>query len=203
VNVKRAVCTSCGAPVQILPGVEHLTCTYCGTQLVVEREEDNLGLKAVEEVGNTASSGAQRRARAGMDAASAAGYRPKDWMTAMVLCVLLGWLGAHRFYSGHTLIGFVQLFTGGGFFLWWLIDLGLIVSGQYRDSKGVLLGNRNPAMGSGCAWALVVLIVISFFGGLVATATDGESFPTVVMVLALAVGTVVFVFRYLRARKEG
>ena len=206
-DLKRTACASCGAPVQVAPDVEQVRCAYCGAQLVVERGEGYLAVRAAEEVGRARQElAALRQQERELDervrtlqAASAPG---KDWATAMVLCVLLGWLGAHRFYSGHVLIGLVQLFTGGGFGLWWLIDLGLIASGRYRDSKGLLLGNRNPAVGSGCGWALAVFIAIVFLGGMVAGATDTGSFPTVMLAVALAAGVVVFVLRYWRARRE-
>src|SRR6266581_2587809 len=34
---------------------------------------------------------------------------PKDWMTTLLLCIFLGWLGVHRFYTGHIAIGVIQL----------------------------------------------------------------------------------------------
>src|SRR6185312_1800790 len=33
----------------------------------------------------------------------------KDWLTTLLLCIFLGGLGVHRFYTGHTAIGVVQL----------------------------------------------------------------------------------------------
>ncbi len=56
--------------------------------------------------------------------------------TAIVLCLLFGWLGFHRFYTGHTLIGLLYLFTWGFFFIGTLIDLVLLITGSFRDSHG-------------------------------------------------------------------
>lgn len=60
----------------------------------------------------------------------------KDWLTTLLLCLFVGGLGVHRFYSGDTAIGIVQLLTGGGCGIWWLIDIIMIVTGSYTDSEG-------------------------------------------------------------------
>jgi len=56
--------------------------------------------------------------------------------TALVLCLLLGWLGAHNFYVGRIGKGFLYLFTGGLFLIGVLVDLISILTGSFRDSAG-------------------------------------------------------------------
>jgi TM2 domain-containing membrane protein YozV len=68
--------------------------------------------------------------------ASAVPGEGKDWLTTLLLCFFLGWLGVHRFYTGHTGIGVVQLLTLGGCGIWALIDFILIIVGSYKDSNG-------------------------------------------------------------------
>jgi len=63
----------------------------------------------------------------------------KDWLTTLLLYIFVGWLGVHRFYTGHTGIGVVQLLTGGGCGIWQLIDLITIITGSYKDSNGLPL----------------------------------------------------------------
>ena len=41
--------------------------------------------------------------------ASAGGGRGKSRMTAVILCWLLGWIGAHHFYLGSTGAGIVSI----------------------------------------------------------------------------------------------
>lgn len=67
----------------------------------------------------------------------------KDWLTTLLLCIFLGYLGVHRFYTGHTTIGLVQLFTGGGCGIWVLIDLIGIITGSFRDAQGNPLHKNN------------------------------------------------------------
>ena len=57
------------------------------------------------------------------------------WMFAW----LLGFLGVDRFYLGKVGTGIVKLLTIGGFGIWWLIDLILVLAGVQRDKEGRLL----------------------------------------------------------------
>jgi hypothetical protein len=63
----------------------------------------------------------------------------KDWLTTLLLCFFLGVFGIHRFYTGHTAIGVVQLLTLGGCGIWALIDFIMIIVGSFRDAQGHLL----------------------------------------------------------------
>ena len=52
--------------------------------------------------------------------------RKVTWKTALIVSILVGWLGADRFLLGQTGLGFLKLFTLGFGGMWWLIDLALI-----------------------------------------------------------------------------
>lgn len=51
----------------------------------------------------------------------------KDPTIAIILSVVVGSLGIDRIYIGDIGLGIFKLITCGGFGLWWLIDLFLIM----------------------------------------------------------------------------
>ena len=57
--------------------------------------------------------------------------------TAFLLSGLLGIFGAHRFYLGYPKIGLFQMFTLGGFFIWFFIDMIRIKIGKLKPFEGV------------------------------------------------------------------
>jgi len=63
----------------------------------------------------------------------------KDWMTTLLLSILLGVLGVDRFYTGHMGLGVLKLLTGGGCGIWWLIDLIKIITGSFVDGDGKVI----------------------------------------------------------------
>lgn len=62
-------------------------------------------------------------------------YSPKNWTAALVLSVLLGYLGVDRFYLGSGGLGFLKLITFGGGGLWWIIDIILIATKTAKDGS--------------------------------------------------------------------
>ncbi|WP_456067026.1 TM2 domain-containing protein [Gemmiger sp.] len=63
----------------------------------------------------------------------------KHRRTALILCLLGGVLGLHRFYVGKWGTGFLYMITAGGFVLGWLFDLIKILRGKFTDSHGMPL----------------------------------------------------------------
>ena len=57
-------------------------------------------------------------------------------LTAGLLCLVVGVFGAHRFYVGKHGTGFLMLITLGGMGIWWLADLIMLLTGQFRDKEG-------------------------------------------------------------------
>lgn len=60
----------------------------------------------------------------------------KNGLVCLLFILLLAPLGIHRFYVGKIGTGIAFLLTGGGFLIWWLIDLIMIVMGSFTDSDG-------------------------------------------------------------------
>mgnify|MGYP001318090480 FL=1 len=63
----------------------------------------------------------------------------KSFVATLVLCLLLGGLGVHRFYVGKIGTGIVMLLTLGGLGIWTLIDIIMIAVQKFKDSKGLLI----------------------------------------------------------------
>lgn len=60
----------------------------------------------------------------------------KSQIVALILCILVGPLGIHRFYLGYPLEGVLMLLTGGGCGIWWIIDIIRIVTGDLQPFDG-------------------------------------------------------------------
>lgn len=64
------------------------------------------------------------------------GRSPRSYIVTLLLCLFLGWLGFHRFYTGKIWTGLLQLITFGFWGIWTVIDFLIIVVGQFRDKEG-------------------------------------------------------------------
>lgn len=62
--------------------------------------------------------------------------KDERWLACLLLCIFLGPFGVHRFYVGKIGTGIIQLLTFGGCGIWYIIDLVMIVIGNFRDASG-------------------------------------------------------------------
>jgi hypothetical protein len=63
----------------------------------------------------------------------------KDWLVTLILCLLCGCLGIHRFYAGKVGTGILMLLTAGGCGIWALIDLIKILMQKFEDKEGKVI----------------------------------------------------------------
>ena len=61
----------------------------------------------------------------------------KSFVAALLLLVLLGGFGAHRFYVGKPGPAILFLLTLGGVGFWGLYDLIMICTGKFKDGSGL------------------------------------------------------------------
>src|SRR5207248_1594557 len=72
----------------------------------------------------------------------------KSPAAALILCLLLGVIGVHRFYVGKIGTGVLMVLTLGGLGIWYLVDLIFIVTNNFEDKQGntlELTTNPSPA----------------------------------------------------------
>ena len=66
----------------------------------------------------------------------------KDWLVTLLLSIFLGSLGIHRFYVGKIGTGILQLLTLGGCGIWSIIDLIMIITGNFKDANGNVIQSK-------------------------------------------------------------
>jgi TM2 domain-containing membrane protein YozV len=85
----------------------------------------------------------------------------KSFIATWLFAWLLGYLAIDRFYLGKIGTGILKLITAGGFGLWYLIDLILVLAGAQRDKQGrELAGYQQSKV---IAW--IVTLVVFALGG--------------------------------------
>jgi TM2 domain-containing membrane protein YozV len=62
--------------------------------------------------------------------------KQRHFLAVFFLSFMWGMFGVDRFYLGKVVTGILKLITFGGFGLWTIIDLVLIMSGAMRDKQG-------------------------------------------------------------------
>lgn len=101
----------------------------------------------------------------------------KEMEKTLVLCIFFGAFGAHRFYTGHIGIGLIQLLTFGFCYISTLIDLILILTGNYKDSNGNKLINnslvyfnkfrRKMVIAMSIFFFIIIFSILKYFNGLI------------------------------------
>ncbi|SDQ20389.1 TM2 domain-containing protein [Pseudarthrobacter chlorophenolicus] len=88
----------------------------------------------------------------------------RDFRIPLLLSVLLGLVGADRFYERKYLSGALKLVTFGGLGIWWVADIILILTGKAEDRSG------RPFTGARKHRAISWTLVAALFAGLVPVA---------------------------------
>ena len=86
----------------------------------------------------------------------------KKGVTTLLLCMFLGFLGAHRFYVGKIGTGILMLITCGGFGIWSLIDLINIACLNFTDSHGRYVEFIRPASPTKVVVTVFGLLIVGF-----------------------------------------
>lgn len=66
----------------------------------------------------------------------------KSWGVTLVFCILLGFIGFHRFYVGKAGTAILMLLTLGGFGIWIIVDLVSIIINSFTDEHGKIVKRK-------------------------------------------------------------
>lgn len=132
----KPICPQCGAPV----AAGQMRCDYCGAAIDNAQQPVNVQPQPYAQPHPQPNGqpqtygqpqpyaqpyGQQPYAQPyGQPSANPAmfGVRVKNKWVSFLLCLFLGYLGAHKFYEGKVGMGILYLFTGGLFGIGWFID---------------------------------------------------------------------------------
>lgn len=103
-------CKHCGTRIPAAAVV----CTHCGCQVEEIKHSEQPSI-----VINNANTNTNTNTNINP---SMFGIRPKNKWVAFLLCLFLGYLGAHKFYEGKAGRGILYLLTFGLFGIGWFID---------------------------------------------------------------------------------
>jgi len=114
-------CPNCGA---LRDGLKY--CKYCGKIIDKECVVCPKCGKQVEEIRggqpNIVINNSNSNQNVNQNAMIAGGRLRNKWV-ALILCILLGVFGAHKFYEGKIGMGILYLFTFGLLGIGWLVDI--------------------------------------------------------------------------------
>ena len=63
----------------------------------------------------------------------------KNGIITLLLVFFFGFWGFHRFYVGKIGTGILMLFSAGGLFIWWIIDIVMVISGKFKDKENQII----------------------------------------------------------------
>lgn len=112
IKEKMKFCKYCGEKI----AEEAVLCTHCGRQ--VEQLKSEQPQVVVNNTNTNTNTNVNKNINTGYTGHGGA----KNKWVALLLCIFLGFLGAHKFYEGKILLGIVYLFTCGFFGMGLFVD---------------------------------------------------------------------------------
>lgn len=106
-------CKHCGATIP----KDAVICTHCGRQV----EEMNNSTPSIVINNSNENVNTNQNVNTNTSGVVMMPVKPRNKWVALVLCLFLGFFGAHKFYEGKIGMGVLYIFTGG------LFGIGIIV----------------------------------------------------------------------------
>ena len=104
-------CKHCGAVI----AADCVVCPKCGRQVEQLKSEQPQVVIHNTNTNTNVNTNVNRNSAGGRG-------RPKNKWVAFILCLFLGFFGAHKFYEGKVGTGILYLFTAGLFGIGWIVD---------------------------------------------------------------------------------
>ncbi len=108
IPIDAVICTACGRQVEAMNVTAPQTAP--APQIIINNDNTNQNV-------NTSSSSA------GINIGNRTGRKAVKRSTALFLCIVGGWIGAHKFYEGKVGMGIVYACTVGLFMFGWIADI--------------------------------------------------------------------------------
>jgi len=125
------------------------------------------------------------------------------YSTTLILAIFTGFLGGHRYYTGRIGSAIIQTFTLGGFYIWWIIDIISILSGNFKDAKDRPL-NKGEKINPIILKTILCLVLGVFILGVIINATGSkgnESYAPFILFVSFALSAMLVninkIFAYL------
>ncbi len=129
INSATNYCNNCGKGTTSLDK----TCIFCGTTLSIAKQATRITPPPFSTKNQTSSQNTTKQNKESNN---------NDFLITLLLCILLGGFGVHRFYTKNYITGLIQFLTGGGCGIWWIIDIIMILSSNFKTGDGKILKNN-------------------------------------------------------------
>ena len=134
-------CKHCGAEV----GSEYRLCPYCKCEMEDPTKNNNQPTIIIQNIIDPNAIQTQNQAYGNQMYYNNDNTYPakgnmcsqKNKTVALLLVLILGFFGAHRFYAGKVVTGIIWFLTGGLFLFGWFYDMIKIASGTFKDGNGM------------------------------------------------------------------
>ncbi len=116
-------CKHCGEKIPL----DAVICTKCGRQ-VEEIKNEATPQVVVNNSNENTSTNVNTNTNTNVNANSGFVGKPRNKWVSLLLCIFLGFFGAHKFYEGKIGMGVLYIFTGGLLCIGVIVDFFVILS---------------------------------------------------------------------------